>query len=249
MLYRVEGIVIRSMDYGEGNKIITLLTKTNGKLGVMVRGAKKVKSRHASLAQPFTYGEFVFFRNKGLGTLNHGEILESHHLLREQLDLSAYAAYLAEVTDKTLQEDESGALLFEQLKAGLAAMVEGKDPQIVSHLYEMRILDAAGYSPELEFCVGCSSDQGPFRLSPHSGGVLCPRCARNDAQALVMSDGAYKLLRLFSRMDIRRLGTIQVKPETKKELKKMMRELMDVQIGIPLKSRSFLDQMDKYSFE
>ncbi|SFF00615.1 DNA replication and repair protein RecO [Paenibacillus catalpae] len=249
MLYRVEGIVIRSMDYGEGNKIITLLTKTNGKLGVMVRGAKKVKSRHASLAQPFTYGEFVFFRNKGLGNLNHGEILESHHLLREQLDLSAYAAYMAELTDKTLQEDESGELLFEQLKAGFMAMQEDKDPQIISHLYEMRILDAAGYSPEFEFCVNCSSEQGPFRLSPHAGGVLCTRCARNDAGAIPMSEGAYKLLRLFSRMDLRRLGAIQVKPETKKELKKMMRELMDVHIGIPLKSRAFLDQMDKFSLE
>ncbi|NIK67541.1 DNA repair protein RecO [Paenibacillus sp. BK720] len=249
MLYRVEGIVIRSMDYGEGNKIITLLTKTNGKLGVMVRGAKKVKSRHASLAQPFTYGEFVFFRNKGLGTLNAGEILESHHLLREKLDLAAYASYLAELTDKMLQEDESGAMLFEQLKAGLAAMEEGKDPQIVSHLFEMRILEASGYAPELEACVNCGSEQGPFRLSPHAGGVLCPSCARNDAQAIAMGDGAYKLLRLFSRMDLRRLGAIQVKPETKKELKKLMRELMDVHIGIQLKSRTFLDQMDKYSFE
>ncbi|WP_336771722.1 DNA repair protein RecO [Paenibacillus sp. MMO-58] len=249
MLYRVEGIVIRSMDYGEGNKIITLLTKTNGKLGVMVRGAKKMKSRHASLAQPFTFGEFVFFRNKGLGTLNAGEILESHHLLREKLDLAAYASYLAELTDKMLQEDESGAMLFEQLKAGFAAMEEGKDPQIVSHLFEMRILEAAGYAPELEICVNCSSEQGPFRLSPYAGGVLCPRCARNDAQAIPIGEGAYKLLRLFSRMDLRRLGAIQVKPETKKELKKLMRELMDVHIGIPLKSRTFLDQMDKYSFE
>ncbi|GLX69155.1 DNA repair protein RecO [Paenibacillus glycanilyticus] len=249
MLYRVEGIVIRSMDYGEGNKIITLLTQTNGKLGVMVRGAKKVKSRYASLAQPFTYGEFVFFRNKGLGSLNAGEILESHHLLREQLDLAAYASYMAELTDRTLQEDESGVLLFEQLKAGLAALQEGKDPQIISHLYEMRILDVAGYSPEMDYCVNCSSDQGPYRLSPHAGGVLCSRCARNDAQAMSMSDGAYKLMKLFSRMDLRRLGAIQVKPETKQELKKLMRGLMDVHIGIQLKSRTFLDQMDKYSFE
>lgn len=61
MLYRVEGIVIRSMDYGEGNAIITLCTENAGKVGVLVRGAKKVKSRHAALIQLFTTGEFVFF--------------------------------------------------------------------------------------------------------------------------------------------------------------------------------------------
>lgn len=84
MLHRVEGIVIRSMDYGEGNAIITLCTENAGKVGVLVRGAKKVKSRHAALIQLFTVGEFVFFRNNGgLGTLNAGEITQSHHPLRE----------------------------------------------------------------------------------------------------------------------------------------------------------------------
>ncbi|MUT66682.1 DNA repair protein RecO [Paenibacillus sp. NEAU-GSW1] len=247
MLYRVEGIVIRSMDYGEGNKIVTLLTNTNGKAGVLIRGAKKVKSRHASLAQPFTYGEFVFFKGSGLGTLNHGEILQSHHRLREQLDLAAYASYAAELTDKSLQEDESGAFLFEQFKAFLQGLEEGKDAQIISHLYEMRILEASGYAPELDYCVNCGSEQGPMRLSPLSGGALCVRCAAQDPHAMKLGEGAYKLLRLFRRMDLRRLGAIQVKPETKQELKGAMRRLMDAHIGIPLKSRAFLDQLDKYS--
>ena len=55
------------MDYGEGNKIITLCTKESGKVGVLVRGAKKVKAVIALTL--FTYGEYVFFRNgTGLGT-------------------------------------------------------------------------------------------------------------------------------------------------------------------------------------
>ncbi|MFC4778512.1 DNA repair protein RecO [Paenibacillus sp. GCM10023252] len=247
MLYRVEGIVIRSMDYGEGNKIVTLLTKGNGKVGVLIRGAKKLKSRHSSLAQPFTYGEFVFFRNSGLGTLNHGEILESHHKLREGLDLAAYASYAAELTDRALQEDEAGSFVFEQLKACLAGLAEGKDAQIVVHVYEMRILETAGYGVQLDECVSCGSAQGPFKLSPAAGGILCTRCYHRDPAALAMSDGAFKLLRLFSRMDLRRLGSIQVKTETKAELKLLIRRLMDMHLGLQLKSRQFLDQLDKYT--
>ncbi|MFF2481991.1 DNA repair protein RecO [Paenibacillus sp. NPDC058071] len=247
MLYRVEGIVIRSMDYGEANKIITLLTATNGKAGVLIRGAKKVRSKHASLAQPFTYGEFTFFRNSGLGTLNHGEIYESHHKLREQLDLAAYASYAAELTDRALQDDESGSFLFEQLKACLAGLSEGKDAQIISHLYEMRVLEASGYAPELDVCIHCGGEEGTFRFNPIAGGAVCRRCAASDAHAYQLGDGAFKLLRLFRRMDLRRLGEIQVRPETKRELKEAMRKLMDAQLGIPLKSRAFLDQLDKYS--
>ncbi|WP_168119295.1 DNA repair protein RecO [Paenibacillus sp. HB172176] len=245
MLHRAEGIVLRGMDYGENNKIITLLTKSNGKTGILVRGAKKVKSRHSSLAQPFTYGEFQYFRNKGLGTLNHGEIIESHHVLRTKLELSAYAAYAAELTDRTLQEEEPSGFYFEQLKACLEALQVGKDPQIVLHLYEMRILELAGYLPELEQCMHCGNRVGPFKLSCHSGGVLCSRCMARDTFALPVGEGAHKLLRLFARMDMRRLGDINVKPETKAELKQCMRGLMDAQLAIPMKSRSFLDQIEK----
>lgn len=245
MLYQVEGIVIRSMDYGENNKIVTLLTRENGKAGVMIRGAKKVKSRHGSLAQPFTYGHFHYFRGHGLGTLNHGEIIESHHDLRMQLDLSAYASYASELTDRTLQEEEPSGYYFEQLKACFAALKEGKDPQVVIHLFEMRVLDLAGYAPELEECVSCSNRVGPFKLSPHTGGILCGRCFHRDPGALSLSESAHKLLRLFSRMDMRRLGSIAVKPDTKEELKRCMRGLMDAQLGLQLKSRNFLDQLDK----
>ncbi|MEK3881610.1 DNA repair protein RecO [Paenibacillus sp. PL2-23] len=245
MLYRVEGIVVRCMDYGESNKIVTLLTKTNGKAGVLIKGAKKVRSRHSSLAQPFTYGEYQYFRGSGLGTLNHGEIIESHHDLRMQLDLSAYAAYAAELTDRTLQEDEPSVFYFEQLKACLAALSDGKDPQIVIHLYEMRVLDLAGYAPELEECVSCGNRVGPFKLSAQAGGILCARCGGRDPSAAAISESAHKLLRLFRRMDMRRLGAISVKTDTKLELKRLMRSLMDVQLGLQLKSRHFLDQLDK----
>jgi DNA repair protein RecO (recombination protein O) len=245
MLHRVEGIVLRSMDYGEGNKIVTLLTKTNGKAGVLIRGAKKVRSKHASLAQPFTYGEFVYFRTSGLGTLNHGEIMESHHLLREQLDLAAYAAYAAELTDRTLQDDEPTGFHFEQLQACFKALEEGKDAQIVINLYEMRILELAGYAPELSECVSCGNRVAPFRLSAYQGGLLCSRCTGRDPAAIPLGEGACKLLRLFKGMDMRRLGNIQVRPETKLELKESMRALMDTQLGIKLKSRHFLDQLDK----
>jgi DNA repair protein RecO (recombination protein O) len=246
MLYRVEGIVIRSMDYGEGNKIITLLTETDGKMGVLVRGAKKPKSRYAAMTMPFTYGLYIFFRNKGLGTLNGGEIIESHHPLREDLTLAANASYACELLDRVLQDEETGAFWFGQLKACLDALQEGKDPAVVTPLYEMKILQAAGYGPEMEVCVVSGTDQELEFFSPRLGGVLSRRSRHLDPAALSISPGVLKLLRLFTRLDMRRLGSIAVKDATKAELKTVMRALMDMQLGIQLKSRNFLDQLDKY---
>ncbi|WP_409347244.1 DNA repair protein RecO [Paenibacillus sp. MBLB4367] len=253
MLYRVQGIVIRSMDYGEGNKILSIYTEPAGKVGVMVRGAKKTNSRHAAVAQLFTYGDFVFYKNgRGqLGTLNHAELIDAHQKLREDLVMAGYGAYMAEMYEKLMPEEEGNPIMFEQLKAGLEAVENGKDGGIVSHLIEMKMLGLSGYLPQLDQCVSCGetvADGGKLltALSVSQGGVLCPRCKYTDPRAVMIAGGTLKLLRLFQRLDLRRLGTTDIKPATKAELKQCMRSFMDTFFDIRWKSRSYLDQMEKY---
>lgn len=245
MLYRVEGIVLRTMDYGETHKIITLITNNSGKVGVLVRGAKKVRSKHASLAQPFTYGEFSFVRNTGLGTLQTAEIISSNHSLRSDLDLSAHASYIAELTDRGILEDEVNVQHFEQLKACFAALSDGKDFEVITQLYELKVLQMTGYSPVVEECIHCGNHVGPFKMSFYSGGIVCSRCSTNDASLLLISDSALKLLRFFKGMDMRRIGNITVSTETKKELTILIRGLIDTQLGLKLKTRQFLDNLGK----
>lgn len=250
MLHRVEGIVIRSMDYGEGNAIITICTENAGKVGVLVRGAKKVKSRHAALIQPFTVGEFVFFRNNGgLGTLNAGEITQSHHTLREDLVKAAYASYACELLDRVLHDEETGSFWYRQLTACLSALEQDKEPGVILNIFEMKLLQAAGYAPELEVCVvcGCQKPEEQLLLSPRLGGVICRSCKHQDPPALSVTPRTLKLLRLFAALDLNRLGNVDVKESTRLELKKIMRAFMDIQLGLRLKSQSFLDQLDKYN--
>lgn len=248
MLIRVEGIVIRSIDYGEGNKILTLYSREAGKISVMARGAKKAKSRHTAISQLFTHGEFVCFRSgTSMGTLNSGEILNSYHRLREDLHKTAHAAYLMELTDRMTGDHERHSPLFNQLKAALDALDEDKDPQIVTHIYELKTLSVAGYMPQLEACLSCGATEGQMALSLHHGGIVCGRCRQSaDPAALGLSDGLLKLLRLLQQIDLRRLGRIEIKLETKQRLKQCVRQFLDAHVDVKWKSRQFLDQMEKY---
>ncbi|WP_322905741.1 DNA repair protein RecO [Paenibacillus campi] len=247
MLYRVQGIVIRSMDYGEGNKIITLCTESHGKIAVFVRGARKAKSRHAALVQPFTYGEFNFIRSgTGMGTLNQGEVIESNYKLREDITLAAYGAYGCELVDKALLDNETGHFWFDQLKAYLSFLGEGRDPVILTALFEMKVLQAAGYGPQVDACMFSEETEGDFWLSVRLGGILSKRERRQDPAAIALSPGVLRLLRLFARLDIRRLGNIDVREETRAEIKQMMSAFMEVQLGLKLKSRRFLEQLERF---
>jgi DNA repair protein RecO (recombination protein O) len=246
MLNKVEGIVIRSLDYGEGHKIISVYTREAGKLSVMARGAKKLKSRHGAVTQLFTYGQFVIYKGSSMGTLNAAEIIDSHHKLREDLMKSAYAAYIAEMTEKMTGDNEPNAMLFEQLLAALKGIEEGKTPAIIAHIMEMKMLGLSGYLPELDQCISCGADDGEMALSIAGGGLLCRACRHRDQQALFPGPGTLKLLRLFRHVDLRRLGQVEVKPVTEKQLKQCMRGLVDQHLDARWKSRSFLDQMEKY---
>jgi DNA repair protein RecO (recombination protein O) len=264
MLYTIEGIVIRSLDYGESNKIITLYTRETGKAAVMVRGAKKTQSRHTAIAQLFTVGLFTFYlsRTGTMGTLNSGEIIESHHALRSDLHMAAYASYLAELTDRLVADDSSYPYLFDQLTAALNSLEEGKDARIIANVYELKMLEIAGYTPVFHQCVFCGSkveaghspDASAGNLDPiHGsisatlGGWLCPLCRDQDRQALPVSVRTLHLLRLLQQVDLRKLGQIQVKEERIGQIRRVIRLFYDTYLDVNWKSRRFLEQLEKHN--
>ncbi|AIE60780.1 DNA repair protein RecO [Bacillus methanolicus] len=245
MLQKCEGIVLRTTDYGEANKVVTLYTREWGKIGVMARGAKKANSRLSAVTQIFTYGYFLIQKGSGLGSLQQGEILSSMRLIREDIFLTAYASYILELTDKSTEEKKSNPYHFELLLQILKFMNEGYDLDILTNIYEMKMLNSLGLYPELNHCTICGNTDGHFSFSIREGGFICHRCIEKDPYALKISSATAKLLRLFYYFDLSRLGNISVKPDTKAELKKVISAYYDEYSGLKLKTKKFLNQIDK----
>jgi DNA repair protein RecO (recombination protein O) len=246
LLQKVEGIVIRTNDYGETNKIVTIFTREMGKIGVMARGAKKPKSRLTSVTQLFTYGYYLVQKGSGLGSLQQGEIITSWRGLREDLFKSAYAAYVVELTDKLTEDHKLNPYLFELLFQTLQYMNDGVDQEVLTFIYEMKMLNVAGIHPKMDGCVACSNTEGKFAFSVREGGFLCHRCYHLDPHLIPISPATLKLLRIFYYFDINRLGTISLKDETKAELKAVISSLYDEYSGLNLKSKRFLQQLDHF---
>lgn len=245
MLQRVEGIVIRTNDYGETNKIVTLYTKENGKVAVMARGAKRPKSRFASSAQLFVYGIFVYQSSKGMGSLNQADIIDSFKVIRSDLMLTAYAAFVVELLDKLTEDKKPSGSLFDLLQQTLTYMNEGLDPEILTRIFEMKMLYVAGVAPILDRCSLCGNPESDFVFSLKHAGLLCHQCKLEDPYHRTASKRILQLLRLFQQMNINRLGNINVKTETKEQLKEIISAYYDEFVGVHLKSKRFLDQIDQ----
>jgi DNA repair protein RecO (recombination protein O) len=244
MLQKCEGIVIRTTDYGENNKIVTLYTREWGKIGVMARGAKKPNSRLSAVTQLFTHGYFLLKRGSGLGSLQQGEMISSMRSIGEDIFLTAYASYIVELTDKCTEDHKPNPFHFELLYQTLNYMNEGYEPDILMNIYEMKMLNVMGLYPILNQCSVCGSADGHFSFSIREGGFICHRCLSKDPYHFKLSPAAVKLLRLFYHIDLSRLGNISVKQETKDELKNVITAYYEEYSGLHLKTKKFLNSMD-----
>lgn len=247
MLVKWEGIIIRSVDYGESSKVITVFTREHGKVGIMARGAKKPKSRLAAVSQLLTYGYYLCKKGPGTGMpdLSQGDIIDSFPDLRQDLFKTAYAAYMSELLDRLTNERESNPYLFQLLQLSFHYLDEGRDPEILCRIFESKMLIIAGIRPHLHNCSSCGEEREPYSFSVTQGGLLCPVCVHQDPHVIAIAPAVWKLLRLFQLFDLERLGEIEVKESTRNQLRYVMRRFMDEHLDLRLKSRNFLDQIER----
>ncbi|WP_100406763.1 DNA repair protein RecO [Bacillus solitudinis] len=245
MLQKVEGIVIRTTDYGESNKIVTIYSKELGKIGVMSRGSKKPKSRLTAVSQLFIHGMFLLQKSQGLGTLSQGEIIDSFREVRNDLFRASYATYVVELTDKLTDDRKPSSAIFNLLSQTLHLLNEGVEPEILLRIYEMKMLSVAGIQPQLDECVHCHLTDLPVAFSIRHAGFLCKRCVHIDDNARRISPQTARLLRLFFYIDLNRLGQISLKEETRATLRAIINDYYDEYSGVTLKSRRFLEQLEK----
>ncbi|MHA6250948.1 DNA repair protein RecO [Oceanobacillus sp. CAU 1775] len=245
MLEKVEGIIIKTIDYGETNKIVTIFSKRFGKFTAMARGAKKPRSRMASVAQPFILGEFFVYMNRGMGTLQQGEIIDSFRNIREDIVKTAYTAYITELTEKLIEEKTPDLELYEQYYLTLKWIDENTESEIPIMMYELKLFTKGGFAPILHQCSNCGDHTELLNFSFGEGGMLCSRCKHIDPDAILLTATQVRLLQMFQNVGLDQVGNISVKEENKQFLRTLIDAYYERFGGFYLKSRRFLKQLDK----
>ncbi|MCP8616894.1 DNA repair protein RecO [Salirhabdus salicampi] len=246
MIEKVSGIVIKTKDYGETHKIVTLFTKEKGKIGLVARGAKKPRSSMAAVTQPFVYGLFMIQSGRNLGSLLQGEVIDSMREIKEDLMKTAYVSYLAELTDKVLDSSEPDPYLWDQFLQSLERISEDETAEFISMIYEMKLYEKGGFAPTLRGCVSCGKTEHIAHFSIQEGGFLCATCRHQDSEAMFLNEKLVKILQLIRYINVSRVGKISIKKESRKLLRDLLDSYYDRYGGYYLKSRNFLKQMDKF---
>lgn len=244
MLEKIDGLIIKTQDYGESHKLVTMISKKLGKFTALARGAKKPKSRMAAVTQPFIYARLFVYVNRGLSTIQQGEMIYSFRAIREDIIKTAYAAYVTELTDKLMETESPDVYLFDELYQTMSWIEAHEDADIPLMMYELKLYQTGGFAPTVDKCSNCGEKESPFAFSIAEGGLLCRRCMNMDPQAIILPDAVAKLFNIFSNVALDQVGKISIKEENKKLLRSILDAYYDQYGGYFLKSRKFLNQLD-----
>lgn len=244
-LYRVEAIVIRRRDWGEADRLLTLYTRELGKIQAVAKGARKPTSRKAGHIELFTHTRLLIARTRSIDIITQAETIEAYQALRASLEASTMAHYFAELLDRVTGEAEPDQPAFELLCSALSWLGDPDDPRLVARYYELRLLELAGFRPELHNCPSCDERLGPVDtvFSPAQGGVLCPRCAQGARNTLALSLPAFKVLRYGQTRNWEQFRRLRLTPQLHAEVERVTHQYLLFVLERNLKSVEFLRQL------
>ncbi len=244
-VFKTQAIILRRHEYGEADRILTLLTPDHGKLRAIAKGARKLTSRMSGHLELYSRVALLIARGSDLHVVSQAEQLEAFLPLRDDLLRGAYAHYLAELTDRLSEDEETHSPFFALLNAGLGWLCEPEaDLALAARYFELRLLRASGFEPSLFECaVGqeALSARDQF-FSAAEGGVICPEHARGrSAQPLSLT--ALKVLRHMARHEYEAVRPLRLTAALHAELERILSGYLQHLLEQRLKSAEFIREL------
>ena len=214
---KVTGIVLSDTNYSESSKILNVLTKEHGKIGIISKGCRNLKISV--------------------------DIINDFSNIKQDLFKIGYATFLSDLTNQVLKETSSNEI-FDLFINGLIKINDDFDPMIIANIIELKYLNYLGVMPILDCCSVCGSNKKIVTVSSFSGGYLCVNCYKNE---YIVDEKTVKLLRMFNYVDISKIKELNILPKNKNEINRFLENYYDRYTGIYLKSKDFLTQLrEKY---
>lgn len=244
-MYRTEGVVLRHMDLGEADRLLTVYTREHGKLRQVAKGVRRPQSKKAGHLDLFSRVSILAARGRELDVLTQVEALDTYTGLRSDLDLVGRAAYAIELVDQFTVEGEANANLYALLIETLERLSGGLDRRSVQRHFELRLLDQVGYRPELFRCSRCGDEIRPDDqfFSYESGGVVCPRCGPDEGQKRPVSLAALKVLRHYQRSRFEHAARARIRAQVHAEIDRLMEGFFNYLLERRLNSPGFLRRL------
>lgn len=234
-----EAIIIRRNDWRENDSRVVLYTKNFGKISLVARGVKKLRSKIAGHIEPISLVDIMVLPGRAYDYLGSAISRQAYLNIKNDLNALYFAGAALSLFDAQVKEEEPDADLYDFLKYWLELVNEKCQSEILKdqgellyNYFAIKLFTILGYKPQLYHCVDCHKkiEAGGNYFNLRLGGLICPDCLSVSQtkylpnEVVSVSDNCIKLLRLFSEPGL--YQGIQVKPELIKELSGLIRSFI-----------------------
>jgi DNA repair protein RecO (recombination protein O) len=185
--YRTEAVVLRSLRFGEADRILHLFTKERGRVGAIAKGARRARSRFGGRLEPFSRVDLQLHEGRGeLATVTGVDLLRSHQSLATDTYLVAVGSIGLEAMLRLFVEHDASprayhalARFLELLDGGAPPTARASEPALDPLVlgFQLKLLWLAGYLPHLGSCAECGAEDPLVAFSAAQGGGVCRHCS------------------------------------------------------------------------
>jgi DNA repair protein RecO (recombination protein O) len=241
--YQTDAIVLRRLDYGEADRIVTLLTREHGKFKAIAKGARRSKARNGSALDLFSRSRMMLAKGRNLDVVAQVERNGDVRNISGDLKRTAYASLVAEVVDKVVEDRHPVGDIFELVVATLGRLnTPERSGRADTAWFLMRVLDLLGYQPQLFQCPSCNQalPESAGWFSPLLGGILCARCGAHGQAGSAVSISGLKVLRVMAADDGELYDRLKLSADLLREVEEALEAQLECHLDRHLKSLDFI---------
>jgi DNA repair protein RecO (recombination protein O) len=235
-------VVLRKVDYGEFDRIYTLLCREHGKVGVIAKGVRRPQSRLASALELFSNLDVQLARGHNLDVVVQAVRIAGPRLAAE-VERTAHAGLVAELADRVTEDRHPMDGVYELTVAALDELAQEPQPRRATAWFLMAALNFLGYAPQLFDCASCGRPlpAAPASFSPPAGGFLCPDCTVPGLALVPVA--ALKVLRVMGAGDIDLYRRLRLEGELMNEVEGVLEAQLEHHLDRQLRSLKFIRRL------
>jgi DNA repair protein RecO (recombination protein O) len=240
MLQRTEGIVLRTIPFGEADLIVTYLTPDFGLIKLFAKSPRKFKSRFGSSLEPLTHSKISFWGKEDapLPKLTQSDIMQPFQCIRDVLHSFLKVSEIIELTINFLPERDANKKAYSLLLDTLQVIEKNRNENFMAQHYKIKLLNLTGFAPKLNACGRCGKNGTRFYLS--HGSVICETCAKGMDSPIKISPAVLKLYTDLLTWDTIKINRIKPSDSLLTELSGIINMHIKYILTRPLKSEAFI---------
>jgi len=244
--------MLRAIEHGDYDKIVTSFTLKQGKVSLIAKGAKKSIKRFAGILELFSVLNLVwsFSRGRGLPVLQEASVVHPFEQIRTDVTKTAYASYWCELVYLWMEQGQQQVSVYRLLEHTLDHLNSGSLSEHILHItFQLRFMSISGFRPSVDHCNTCRRPLEGFGRSSvafdvRRGGVLCEKCTPKGAGPLYLSKGTAKLINWVLNARLEKLDRARFSRQAVEESHRMLEAFVLYHLGKEIKSLKFLKQLD-----